>query len=206
MEQILAFFNDLNAVNIYGLIVVLLLAGAIGFPFPEDVTFLAVGYVAYLGHISPNIGLIVGFIAVLTGDSIIYFLGKHLGPKIFSVPILNKIITKKTEAKAENLLHKHGSKFIFISKFIVGLRYSVFFTSGMVSVGYGRFILFDALASSISVPLLVYLAYFNGQNIDYVIASVKHVQYTLLAVFIAIVAILIVRKYFKKADDEGAAG
>ena len=35
MEQILVFFNDLNAINIYGLIVVLLLAGAVGFPFPD---------------------------------------------------------------------------------------------------------------------------------------------------------------------------
>jgi len=204
MEQLLVFFNDLNAINIYGLIVVLLLAGAVGFPFPEDLTFLAIGYIAYLGRIDPNIGLMVGFIAVLTGDSIIYFLGKHLGPKIFSVPILNKLITRKTEARAEKLLHKHGSKFIFISKFIVGLRYSVFFTSGMVSVGYGRFILFDALASTISVPLLVYLAYFNGQNIDHIIAYVKHVQYLLLLAFIVVAAILIARKYFKKTNDADA--
>ena len=114
MEHVLVFFNGLNAINIYGLIVVLLLAGAVGFPFPEDVTFLAIGYVAYLEKIDPNIGLIVGFTAVLIGDSIIYFLGKHLGPKIFSVPLLNRLITKKTEARAEKLLHKHGSKFIFI--------------------------------------------------------------------------------------------
>ncbi|MEI6079586.1 MAG: DedA family protein [bacterium] len=201
MEHVLQFFNNASALNIYAMIVVLLLAGAVGFPFPEDVTFLAVGYMAYSGYIDPNVGLIVGFVAVLAGDSVIYFLGKKLGPKIFSVPILNRLITRKHEEKAEKLLHKHGSKFIFISKFIVGLRYSVFFTSGMVSVGYSRFILFDALASSISVPLLVYVAYMNGHRIDYIISSVKHVQYVLLALFLIAVAVFFIRKYFKKADE-----
>ncbi|MEI6092504.1 MAG: DedA family protein [bacterium] len=201
MDHILSFFNNASAIHIYGTIVLLLMAGAVGFPFPEDLVFLATGYVAYKGFIDPNIGLLVGFTAVLCGDSIIYFLGRHLGPKIFHVPLLNRLITRELEQKAEKLLSKHGSKFVFISKFIVGLRYSIFFTSGMVSIGYGRFILFDALASCISVPTLVYLAYLNGKNIDAVISSVRHVEYALVAVFLLVVGFLLIKKYFKKKDS-----
>lgn len=198
MEQILSFFNNASALHIYCMIVLLLMAGSVGFPFPEDLIFLTTGYVAYKGFIDPSIGLLVGFIAVLLGDSFIYFLGKHLGPKIFSIPFLNRVITKELEQKAEKLLLKHGSKFVFISKFIVGLRYSVFFTSGLVSIGYSRFILFDALASCISVPTLIFIAYTNGKNIDNVISSVKHVEYALVAIFVLIAGLLLAKKYFKK--------
>jgi membrane protein DedA with SNARE-associated domain len=161
-------------------------------------TFLATGYVAYKGWIDPNIGLIVGFVAVLACDSFVYFLGKKFGPKIVNIPILNKIVTAKTIEKGKSLLHSHGSKFIFISKFVIGLRYTVFFTSGMVSVGYGKFILFDALASSISVPLLIYLTYLNGGNIDRVVTSVRHAEYFLLALFLAAAAFFMIKNYLKK--------
>jgi membrane protein DedA with SNARE-associated domain len=204
MDQILGFFSNATSVHIYGMIVLILLAGSMGFPFPEDMTFLATGYVAYRGWIDPNIGLVVGFIGVLIGDSLIYFLGNKLGPKIFAIPILNKLVTAQTLEKGKGLLHNHGSKFIFVSKFIIGLRYTVFFTSGMVSVGYGRFILFDALASSISVPLLIYLTYIHGGKIDSVIASVRHVEYVLLGLFLLAVAFFVIKNYFKKVDNSFA--
>jgi membrane-associated protein len=76
---------------------------------------------SYLGVIDPYIGLAMGFIAVLLSDSIIYFIGYKLGPRIFSVPILNKLITESRLESAKKLLNKHGSKFVFFSKFVVVL-------------------------------------------------------------------------------------
>lgn len=195
MEYILELFLGLNPFYIYLMIMLLLVAGAFGFPFPEDIVFISVGYMSYLGIIDPYIGLGMGFIAVLISDSIIYFIGYKLGPRIFSIPILNRLITENRLESAKKLLNKHGSKFVFFSKFVVGFRYSVFFTSGALAIGYLRFIVFDALASSISAPLLIYLAHHNGENLDRLMSVVKRAEYIILIVALLIIGFFIVRAY-----------
>ena len=200
MEYILDLFLGLDPTYIYVMIMVLLVAGAFGFPFPEDLVFIAVGYLSYLGLIDPYRGLAIGFLAVLISDSLIYLIGYKLGPKIFRIPVLNKLITESRLERAKALLNKHGSKFVFLSKFVVGFRYSVFFTSGALAIGYLRFIIFDGLASSISAPLLIYLAYSNGENLDRLILSVKRAEYIILILAILFIGYFIIRYYRSKKD------
>lgn len=196
MEQILGIFSSGNgAIEVYGIIIILLMAGAVGFPFPEDVVFLSTGYFAYRGVIDPVYALIIGYIAVLAGDTIVYFLGNKLGAKVFGLPVLRTIITPEAIEKGRKLLHKNGPRFVFISKFIIGLRYTVFFVSGMMRIGYPRFIKFDAMASAISVPTLIFLAYFNGHRIDKVLSYVKDAEYSILAVASAVILFFVVKYY-----------
>ena len=205
MEHILGIFSNGNgAVQIYALIALLLMAGAFGFPLPEDLLFLTTGYLAYTGVINPGYAIIVGFIAVLMGDTVIYFLGKSIGVRVCSLPILRSIVTPEAIQKGRKLLHKNGPRFVFISKFIVGVRYSVFFVSGMMEIGYLRFIMFDAMASAISVPTLVLLAYFNGKRIDQVLVFVKRAEYSILAVALAVALFFAVRFYFLKRKNRTA--
>ena len=198
MENILAFLSSSSGIYVYLSITLLLLAGAFAFPFPEDMVFLASGYLAYKGLVNPYIALVVALLSLAMGDSIIYFLGNKLGIRIFSLPVLRRLISKKGLDTAKKFMDRHGSKSVFISKFIVGLRYSVFFSSGMFSIGYKRFILSDMLASCISVPTLIFLAYFNGQRIDSVISLVKKVEYEILYVFIFVLVVWIAWSYLKK--------
>jgi len=197
MDQIIGYFTDANTAQIYFIIFGLLIAGAFGFPFPEELTFLSVGYAAYMGWIDPVIGAVVGFVAVIAGDTIIYFLGSKLGLKICSLPVLRTIITKGAIEKGRTLLHKHGSKFVFFSKFVVGLRYSVFFASGMMRIGYGRFIGFDTLASLIYVPVLVTIAYFNGHHIDVVVRAVERIDKWILIAALTGIVVFVVVSYVK---------
>ncbi len=199
MDHILGIFSSGNgAIQIYALMVLLLMAGAFGFPFPEDLLFLSVGYLAYTGVINPVYAIIIGYIAVLIGDAIVYFLGKNLGVRVCSLPVLRSIVTPEAIQKGRKLLHKNGPRFVFISKFIVGLRYSVFFVSGMMEIGFTRFIMFDAMASAISVPVLISLAYFNGKRIEQVLAHVKQAEYSILVVAVAVALFFVVRFYFLK--------
>jgi len=198
MENILAVLSSSSGIYVYLLIVLMLLAGAFAFPFPEDVVFLCAGYMAYRGVIDPNIAIAIGLASIMVGDSIIYFLGNKLGFRIFSLPVIRLLISPKNMERAKKFMDKHGNKSVFISKFIVGLRYSVFFTSGMFSIGYKNFITSDILASCISIPTLIYVAYLNGQRIDKIFLEVRHVEYEILGIFVLVVAIFAIRAYFKK--------
>lgn len=197
MHHIIAYFTNASPLQIYGLIFVFLMAGAFGFPFPEEITFLSIGYAVYRGWINPIAGTMVGFLSVLTGDTVIYFLGDKLGLKIFSLPVLRTIITKRAIEKGHALLNRHGSKFVFFSKFVVGLRYSVFFASGMMRIGYKRFIGFDALASLITIPLLATLAYRNGRHINRLADAVKRVDRWVLLIVLTGIAAFIIINYIR---------
>jgi len=200
MEHIISVLSGSSGVYVYFLILLLLLAGAFAFPFPEDMIFLSAGYLAYKGVIDPRIAILVGFLSIAIGDSVIYFLGKKLGFKVFKLPVLRKLITKKNVERAQKFMDRYGSRSVFISKFIVGLRYSVFFTSGMFAIGYRRFILSDLLASCISIPTLVYLAYFNGNRIDQLLIQVRRVEYELLGLFVLVVVVFSIKTYLKKPE------
>jgi len=201
MESILSFLSSSSGVYVYMSITLLLLAGAFAFPFPEDMIFLASGYLAYKGVINPYFAIAVGLLGLAVGDSIVYFLGNKLGYKICRLPVLRYLISQKNIGRAKKFMDKHGRKSVFISKFVVGLRYSVFFTSGMFAIGYKKFILSDMLASCISVPALVFLAYFNGQRIDLVITKVKKAEYELLYVLIFVVVVWVIWSYFKNKNQ-----
>ena len=205
MENILAFLSSSSGVYVYLSITLLLLAGAFAFPFPEDMIFLSAGYLAYKGLINPYVAIAVGLLSLVVGDSIIYFLGSKLGFKIFSLPVIRHLISKKNLDRAKNFMDKYGGKSVFISKFVVGLRYSVFFSSGMFKIGYKKFIMSDMVASCISVPTLVFLAYFNGQRIDLVITQVKAVEYEILYVFLGVVVAWAIWSYFKKTKTDKKA-
>jgi membrane protein DedA with SNARE-associated domain len=201
METILAFLSSSSGVYVYLSITLLLLAGSFALPFPEDMIFLSAGYLAYKGIINPYVAILVGLLSLVVGDSIIYFLGNKLGHKLLELRFFRHLIGKKNIDRAKKFMDKNGSKSVFISKFIVGLRYSVFFTSGMFSIGYRRFISFDMLASCISVPTLIFLAYYNGHRIDVVMTKVKKVEYQILYVFIFAVVVWAVWSYLKKLKE-----
>ncbi len=199
MEHILSIISGSSGIYVYFMILLLILAGAFAMPFPEDMVFLSAGYAAYRGVIDPRTAIIVGLMSIMIGDSIIYFLGNKVGFRVFNLRLFRSLISKKNLEYAKRFMDKYGSKSVFISKFVVGLRYSVFFTSGMFAIGYKKFIVSDILASCISIPTLIYLAYFNGHRIDQILVQVRRVEYELLGLFLLVIVIFSIRAYLKKA-------
>ncbi len=65
----------------YGLVAVFiaLVLTAVGLPIPEDVSLAVAGVLARTGPASWVDAWIVGYIGVLTGDLIVYHLGKRVG-------------------------------------------------------------------------------------------------------------------------------
>jgi membrane protein DedA with SNARE-associated domain len=71
---------------------------------------------------------------------------------------------------------------IFIARFLPGLRFSIFLSAGMLHVRLYVFLVYDTLAALLSVPFLVYMAYYFGDKIDYVILWARRSEYGILAI------------------------
>jgi membrane protein DedA with SNARE-associated domain len=179
MEQILSIFADSGHIYIYFMIFVLLIGSGLGI-FSEDVTFIATGYVAYKGMINPYIAIVIGIVGVMSGDSFLYFIGYKFGKKVFSLPVLKNLFTVDRLAKASLLLQKKGKFLVFAIRFLPGFRAPSYFSCGTLGIRYRYFIITDAVAACISVPLLIFLSMKSGKYIDRLIYIIRQIENSLI--------------------------
>jgi membrane protein DedA with SNARE-associated domain len=168
LSEITVFFTNYSQVFIYvGLFLILFVCG-LGVPIPEEVTLLAGGFLINLGfiHIYPT--LIVVFVGILTGDLAMHSIGRKWGHGIITHRHLHEIFSEKRLERVRQFFRDHGSKTIFIARFISGFRCAAFLAAGTMGMKPGKFILLDALGALIMVPLLLALGYYFGLKIAWV--------------------------------------
>ncbi len=156
---------------------VLVICG-LGVPLPEDITLIAGGYLAHKGAADLSVMMVVGFLGILVGDSLIYAAGRRLGTRVGSKPggFFARIVTPEKRAKVEGLFAKHGQKVVMIARFLPGVRAVTYFTAGSAGMNYGRFIFWDGLAALGSAPIFIWLGFHFGGELSYLIDKLKDGQ------------------------------
>ena len=85
-----------------------------------------------------------------------------------------------------------------LGRFTPGLRFSIFFSAGMLHLRPSVFFAYDALAAMVSVPVLVYLAWRFGGQIDRVVSFARHTEHGILILVLGAAAFLVVRALWKR--------
>jgi membrane protein DedA with SNARE-associated domain len=177
---------------------VLILCG-LGLPIPEDIVLIFLGFIIYNGYGSPFTGIILGYLGIIIGDSIIYFLGKKFGIKILKNKFFSRFLTKERIKKAKQFTKEHGKKTIFIGRFLPGLRAAIFFSCGLLKINYRTFFIIDSLAAILSAPIFVLLGYLFGDKINYIIQVVKKIDKIVIIILLGVVIFLyLLKKYNNK--------
>lgn len=206
MEKVLTFLNWLEGYGDKGiyLIFLVLLACGFGFPLPEDVPLLAAGILSGLGYVNFWYTLLICFVGVLLGDSIIFFLGKSFGKKLKKTVLFKYLLTEAREIKISAWFNTHGDKSIFFARFAPGLRVAVFFSAGTYKVPFWKFFFFDGFAALISVPVWVWLAYALSSNLEALSERLSTVQsglYILVAaLFVFVILFVFIKKKLKRKN------
>ena len=187
----------------YCTIVGILLVCGLGVPIPEDITLVAAGLLASGGDISLSGAFAAGFIGVLSGDSMLFFLGRRFGKSVFRLPGIRRLFTPERTAAAEARIRKNGPFICFVARFLPGLRAPIFAMSGALGVRPATFVMLDGLAALLSVPLWVYVGYWFGENFEdasqAALEAAKHVQgYIFASIGCVIVAYVSIKIYRKK--------
>ena len=173
-----------------GLFMILLLCG-LGLPIPEELTLLTGGFFVYLGIIRPYPTLVICLLGILGGDLAIYSIGKKWGLDLLNHSKLRRIITATRLQRVRQFFCDHGSKTIFIARFISGFRVAAFFAAGTMGVKMGKFLLLDFLGTLILLPILILLGYYFGESIGWLSEVVNQIDFLLsvLGVLIGLAAI-----------------
>ncbi len=193
LDQILDKVGNLEGISAYLTIFGVLFACGLGIPVPEDVTIVTAGYLAYLENIDLLWGIVVCFLGVLSGDFILFSLGRLYGKHFLDLPGVRFIVTPERIALAQAKLRKNEKKVCFLARFLAGLRAPIYLSAGMLGVRPITFVSLDALAAAISVPLLTYLGYYFGDEIEIGLHYIRRAERYIM-VTLAIVGLIFILK------------
>ena len=176
---------------------VLILAG-VGLPIPEEITLLGGGFLVYGGFSNLIITLIVCLFGVILGDFIVFSFGRKWGDDIIKHHYLAGFISEKRLNRARNFFKGHGRKTVLMARFISGFRVVAFATAGILKMKASHFITINTLAAMISVPMLVFIGYIFGANIDVVVKVVKRADVLIIISLSLLIGLAVVYHLWKK--------
>ena len=189
MEETLIRLIEQQPMLIYLTVLGVLFACGMGVPIPEDITLIAGGYTVYVaqqrGLESPTLSVmvLVGLVGVLSGDIILFVLGRYLGGRVTRLWPFRRMITARRMRRVQHFFGRYGAWTAFMARFAAGLRAPTFLLAGAAKMPFRVFALADGTAAMISVPLLVWIAWRFGAQIDRVKYWLKQSKYGLFALF-----------------------
>ncbi|WP_051361817.1 DedA family protein [Solimonas soli] len=187
--QLLDTLIGLFTANGYLAVLLMLLACGCGLPVPEDITLAAGGIIAGVGAANVHLMCLVGIAGVLSGDALMFWVGRHFGERARQLRWIAWLVTPRRYLRIEQLYRLHGNRLMFIARFLPGLRTPIYLTAGMTRrVPFWRFLALDGLAALISVPLWVYLGYYGAENHDWLLLWLKRGK-TVLLVLVALLLV-----------------
>ena len=153
---------------------------------PGDSLIFAVGTLAGGSYLNIVITYLTLLIAAILGDTVNYWVGHHLGERVFTQEN-SRIFNKAYLEKTNEFFRKHGGKTIILARFIPVVRTFAPFVAGVGKMHYGIFLSYNIVGGFIWVTSLTFAGYFFGQipliknNFEYVVMGI---------VFISILPIL----------------
>lgn len=136
--------------------------GLVVTPFlPGDSLLFVAGTLAAAGGMDIQILMALLIAASFLGDNTNYWVGRALGPKVFSSQ-KSRFLNREHLNKAHAFYEKHGGKAIIFARFIPIIRTFAPFVAGIGRMAYQRFITFSIVGSVSWISFFVLGGYFFG--------------------------------------------
>lgn len=181
--------------------------GIVVFPFlPGDSLLFVTGALAAAGStvsLGPNfiwIIVVVLIAAAILGNMTNYFIGKAIGPKIFSKEG-NRFFNKKHLMQAHAMYEKFGGKIVIISRFIPFVRDFAPFVAGIGTMKYGPFMVYNIIGGVSWVSACTAAGFLFG-NIPFIKENFSLV--ILAIVFVSVIPMIIMYLNEKSKSKKNA--
>ncbi len=155
-------------VSHYGLWVVfgVVFLEVVGLPFiPGETALIAAAALASQGH--GSIAAIIGlaFAAAVTGAVLAYEIGRRWGRELLTRWDWFERVTHKGVEKSQEFFDAHGSKAVFLGRFVPVLRATLGWMAGVGEMRFGSFLLWNVAGAAAWSCLIGLLAYYLGEAV-----------------------------------------
>jgi membrane-associated protein len=165
LEEILSFLFQTYQVWTHGILFIVLFAetGFVFTPFlPGDSLLFAAGTLAAAGSLDIRFLFFLLMIAAVAGDSVNYWIGRRIGPKVFFKD-QGRLFNRRHLERSQQFYETHGGKTIFFARFIPVIRTFAPFLAGVGRMSYRRFFVYNVIGGIVWVGLFLFTGFFFGQ-------------------------------------------
>ncbi len=150
---------------------------------PGDSLLFAAGTFAAMGALDPLwlFGLLS--LAAVAGDTVNYWIGNVVGPKIFHQEKV-RFFKKENLTRTHEFYEKYGGKTIIIARFIPIIRTFAPFVAGIGKMTYLHFISYNVIGGIAWIAIFIFGGYYFGN-----LPMVKN-NFTLVIMAIIIISVL----------------
>lgn len=175
-----------------GLLLIFVIA-SLGAPIPEDIPLILAGV---LIKTHPDIAswqwaLPVSLVGIMSGDVILYTLGRRWGRNIFAHKSVAWLITPRRLAIMDERFHRWGAWACFFGRFMMGVRAMMCLTAGVTRFPFWKFFLADFAGALLSVPFFIWLGYKFAEHLPLLEEYLQDAQFVVFIVVGLLIAAVI---------------
>ena len=178
-------------------------------PFPSEVVVPPAAYhAASNGEMNVILIILFATLGAICGALINYFLslwiGKPLVYKFADSKLGHTLLLSGEKVQnAENYFNEHGAVSTFVGRLIPAIRQLISIPAGLSKMPLGRFVAFTALGAGIWNTVLAMLGFVLEKKVpeDQLIDTVTHysheIGYSIAAIVVVVLAVIIIKNYRK---------
>ncbi|MBF0529222.1 MAG: DedA family protein [Deltaproteobacteria bacterium] len=160
LAEIVGAYGQLTYVLLF--LIVFLETGLVVTPvLPGDSLLFTAGAIAALGALNVAWLFVLLSVAAITGDTVNYWIGHLIGPKVFNKEN-SRWFKKEYLEKTHKFYEKYGGKTIIIARFIPIIRTFAPFVAGVGAMTYWRFIVYNIAGGLAWTSIFIFGGYHFG--------------------------------------------
>ena len=189
---------------VVGLVVFAEDAFFVGFVVPGETAAILGGVAASRSHVSLTAVLVVVIAAAIIGDTVGYEIGRHVGPRILALPIMERRRRRLDAAQA--YLARRGGMAVLLGRWTAFFRAVMPALAGSARMPYTRFLAYNATGGIAWGVAVVLAGYFAGESFARVESVMGRVAAVVLAVLVlaGLTVWFVSRRRREAAEDRSA--
>jgi len=185
-------------------VVIFIETGLVVMPFlPGDSLLFAAGAFGSLGSLNVWFLFVTLALAAILGDTVNYWLGRYIGPKVFSMN--SRWLKREYLERTQAFYDKYGGKTIFLARFIPIIRTFAPFVAGVGKMRYGYFLTYNIIGGIVWTALFIFGGYLFG-NMSFVRDHFSLVVLGIIIISVMPAVVEVLRSRAKPAVEPKAEG